>query len=300
MKVLITGITGTIAPWIFKYLKDLYRGSSLEIHGISRDEYKQSQLKLEDCELHICDVRDYDRLQQVSRGMNLIIHTAALKHVDLMEKFPEECIKTNILGTMNICKVQKANHISKVVFLSTDKAVQPINVYGMSKGISEKLILSNDPKNLVVRYGNVFNSRGSFISNIKRCLKEKQHVTVTDYHMTRFWIKIEQAAEFIVSEIIEDKSGLSIPPMKASSIYELLKSIENHLEYRCGQLDALTYEHIGLRKGEKINEILKLSTEKINGPALAFENTNIYSDLPSVRMSPNELNELVFESFKEL
>ena len=286
MRFLITGVTGTIASFIAEEIKK--HSSIHEVNGLSRDEYKQSQFKCEHIDhISLCDIRDYDRLKQVIQSYDVVIHTAALKHVDLMEKFPEESIKTNLHGTMNLCRLQREGHFKFLVLLSTDKAVEPINVYGMCKGISERLVLQNQPTNLVVRYGNVFNSRGSFVEKlIRQYLDGKMLVKLTDKDMTRFWITIQSAAKFIVDSIMNFDIGIKVPRMKASTLTQLVKAVEVFFDEK----KVFKIEEIGLRPGEKMHEKLKFKGEHIASYKLDEE---IVSNDPTLRMSQADLHLLL-------
>jgi FlaA1/EpsC-like NDP-sugar epimerase len=267
MKVLVTGITGTIGSVLADKL--LFYGH--EVVGISRDEFKQAKFQYKnECEMVLGDIRDLDSCIRASRGCDAIIHTAALKHVDLMEKHPMESYKTNVVGTDNLLKCQRKFDIKQLVLLSTDKAVYPINVYGNTKAIAEKLVLSN-PENLVVRYGNVLNSRGSVLELFKKQIPKKL-VTLTHEKMTRFWVTIEDVAEFIIDKFAHEKTGIHIPDMKASSIKGLVKAIKSGM----GVLGDIEYKTIGMRPGEKINECLYSRYEKINNEEIS--RYDLYSD----------------------
>ncbi len=250
MKILITGITGTIGTELTKRLKSVH-----EIVGLSRDELKQSKFPYKnDVTLRLGDIRDPMAVLQASKGCDLIIHTAALKHVDLMELNPYESIKTNIHGTENILNAQVMNRVPRVTMLSTDKAVYPINVYGHSKAISEKLVMKASPNNQIVRYGNVLNSRGSVISIFKKQLEEEGICKITDDKMTRFWIKIEDAATLVLKTVHSKEGGIYVPEMKASKITLLADAILSEMN---GESCKAKTEIVGMRPGEKINECLK-------------------------------------------
>lgn len=247
MKILITGITGTLGTEITKILL----GENHDVIGYSRDEQKQRVFPYKDkCTMYLGDVRDKDRLLEASRGVDLVFHFAALKCVDSLEENPEESVATNIIGTQNVLYAQRINEIPKVCFASTDKAVSPINVYGMSKGISERLVLRN-PNNVVCRYGNVIGSRGSVIPMFEKTLKEQQLVNITSTEMTRFWIKIEDAADFVFHSGLT-KVGLQIPFMKASSIVRVANAVANKVG-----VDPYRILHVGIRPGEKLHESLE-------------------------------------------
>lgn len=282
MKILITGITGTIGTKLCEMLlKDGH-----EVVGLSRDEFKQHKFPYKnDVKLYIDNLREPMYLNDAAKGCCHIIHTAALKHVDLMEKFPLSCIQTNIIGTQNVLNAQMANDVPKVTLLSTDKAVYPINVYGMSKGIAERLVLQN-PNNAVVRYGNVLNSRGSVIPMFAEQIKKGGPVKITDLRMTRFWIKIEDAAQFILDSIYEGIKGLCVPEMKGARVVSLVEAIADVLGVRYPE-----FEVVGIRPGEKINECLLTRTELV-GQRGSGRHGDIYSD-NCPEFYPDELIEMV-------
>jgi UDP-glucose 4-epimerase len=282
MKILITGITGTIGTELTKNLVGKH-----ELVGLSRDELKQSKfLYKNDVEMRLGDIRDLQSVVQASKGCSLIIHTAALKHVDLMELNPLESIKTNIVGTNNILQAQEYNGVGRVTMLSTDKAVYPINVYGYSKGVSERLVTGASRHNQVVRYGNVLNSRGSVVSIFKKQLKENGVYNITHPMMTRFWIKIEDATNLILNVIESSGGGVHVPEMKGSRVSLLADAIYSEMQ----EVDCeAKYNVTGLRPGEKINECLKSRYEVVSGNDCA---TDVYSDSVS-QYSLQEMRSLV-------
>lgn len=247
MKYFISGITGTLGQAVSQKLLEKPEN---EIVGYSRDECKQSFIPKHDrVTLYLGDIRDRDRLIESTRGVDLIFHFAALKHVDKLEANPEEAILTNIKGTENILHAQRVNKIKRVVLSSTDKGVYPVNTYGMTKGISERLVLRN-PNNTVCRYGNVLGSRGSVLEALVKSLKKENCVYLTDPNMTRFWITIDDAATFVIGSSVS--GGLKIPPMKAAPLH-LVASVISQL------LNITSYEtkYIGSRPGEKMSECLR-------------------------------------------
>lgn len=252
MKYFITGITGTLGKAVTNILLE---DPHSEVVGYSRDELKQSEfLKSSRVTLYLGDVRDKKRLIEASRGCDLIFHFAALKHVDMLEKNPEEAISTNVFGTMNVLHAQRVNHIRRLVLSSTDKACYPINVYGASKSMAEKLVLRN-PNNVVCRYGNVIASRGSAIPKFIETLSQEHKIYLTHEDMTRFWIPIQQAAGFVYSAS-KGEGGLRIPQMKALSVVKIAEVLNFHLSDK-------PYEKVvtGIRAGEKIHECLRMAHE---------------------------------------
>lgn len=237
MRIFITGLSGTLGTAVKDILK-----SEHTLFGLSRCENKAKRLFEEGHYTYIGDVTDFERLTWAISDCkpDIIFHFAALKHVDILENHIEMCINTNIKGTINILKAQRENNVPKLVFSSTDKAVYPVNVYGMCKAISERLVLKN-PNNVVCRYGNVLGSNGSVLNTFK---KDLPRAKITDKDMTRFWIKIEDAAKFVVNKGLTG-SGLCIPEMKAFKVIDLARLV-----------GATEFEYIGIRPGEKLHECL--------------------------------------------
>ena len=252
--VLITGGTGSFGhKFVEKALKsDKYS----RIIVFSRDEMKQFYMAEKfgaDARLRffIGDVRDQQRLERALQGVDVVIHAAATKIVPTAEYNPSECIKTNILGAMNLIEALHNSSVSKVVALSTDKASSPINLYGATKLASDKLFISANlysgkkHKLSVVRYGNVMGSRGSIIPFFQRQLEKKQPLTITDERMTRFMISLDEAVE-MVADALEDMEGgeLYVRKIPSMNIIDILRTIEPEADYKV----------IGIRPGEKLHE----------------------------------------------
>lgn len=253
MKYLITGISGTLGQAVAKILLE---DPTNEVIGYSRDECKQAALAKHDrLTLYLGDVRDRNRLLEASRNVDLVFHFAALKHVDILEENPEESIATNIEGTLNVLHAQRIHGIKRVILSSTDKACYPINVYGACKSIAEKLTLRN-PENIVCRYGNVIASRGSAIPSFIKTLKEEITIYLTDPNMTRFWISIDEASQFVAAQSKVKGGGLKIPPMKSCPIH-LIPEVIAHLM----KVPSYQTKYVGTRAGEKINECLRMAHE---------------------------------------
>lgn len=289
MKYLITGITGSLGTAVAKILD---KKEHCELIGYSRDEFKQTQLLAAaglSCPvtLYLGDVRDRDRLIEASRGVDMLFHFAALKHVDKIEENPEEAIATNIRGTENVMHAQRVNKIPRVVLSATDKGVYPINVYGATKLISERLVLRN-PNNIVCRYGNVLASRGSVIPTFINSLKKHHTINLTHNDMTRFWIRLEQAAAFVVESAHREQGGLCIPAMRCASVLNVGKAI--------AELLSIERPHVkltGVRAGEKIHESL---TTEYEGP-VQFE---FKSNNEDATYTPLELEHLLRPIVMEL
>lgn len=253
MNIFITGAAGTLGTEVIKQLQPY----GYNIKGLTRNEHHLLKLR-ETCTPVLGDIRDRKRMIDVTKDIDIIFHFAALKHVDIMENNPDECLRTNLEGTKNLLHAQEINGIDRVIFTSTDKAVYPINSYGFCKAMSENLILQN-PYNAVCRYGNVFGSKGSIFERLPGILKKTNTIKITHPEMSRFWIRIEDAAKFVLETGLKGKNGLHIPPMKSANV---LKTLKLYAEYK-GFLDY-EIEEIGLRPGEKLHEDLSpdLSSNK--------------------------------------
>tara|TARA_Y100000590_G_scaffold379140_1_gene446582 strand:+ start:3486 stop:4502 length:1017 start_codon:yes stop_codon:yes gene_type:complete len=259
--ILVTGGTGTFGS---NFIETLLRISSpKKIIVFSRDEFKQSELseKLKALDKNrvlrffIGDIRDYDRLHLAFQGVDYIVHTAALKQIISNEYNPFECIKTNVYGSENIVRAALNTSVKMVLALSTDKACSPANLYGASKLAADKIFLTANffasdrmTKFRIVRYGNVLGSRGSVVPYFKKLKKQgSKTIPITDKRMTRFWIKINDAVNFVISSLSENIDGhLFIPKLPSIKITDLAKVI----------VPNKRFEYIGIRPGEKLHEIL--------------------------------------------
>jgi UDP-N-acetylglucosamine 4,6-dehydratase len=259
--ILITGGTGYFGRNFVKHLLDNY--SPLKIVVFSRDEQKQYQLqnkfkehkKKDILRFFIGDIRDQSRLSMAFDGIDIVVHAAALKHVPATEYNPMECVKTNILGAQNIIEASLNNNIKKVVALSTDKAANPINIYGASKLVSDKLFVAANnltgKKKIsfsVVRYGNVFGSTGSVVPFFKSIAESGDTIfPITDQKMTRFIITIKEGIDFVVKALKEMKGGeVFIPKIPSMRIVDLAEAISKKNSIKV----------IGIRPGEKLHEVL--------------------------------------------
>lgn len=257
-KYLITGVTGTMGQALTQTI--LEKIPNAYIIGISRDEQKQRLLPHhERVELKLADIRNKDSLMRAIGKESIIdcvFHLAALKCVDTLEENVSEAILTNVIGTQNI--VDFCDDLgADLVMASTDKACYPVNAYGATKALAEKLVISNDYK--VCRYGNVIGSRGSFIPQIVRCLKEGIPVPITHKDMTRFWIKTEEVAKFLLDvSAYHEGAGEVFTPVNMFSCHVtvLVQAIAEILE-----IPKYTFKTVGIRPGEKIHETLRTSEE---------------------------------------
>ena len=261
-KILIAGGTGSLG----NALVEKMRGYNIEkLIIFSRDEYKQKLMaeKFKDIpylRFFLGDVRDIGRLKEVCRDVDIVIHAAALKQIPTLEYNPTEAIKTNVNGTVNVVEACIAYGVDKAVLISTDKAVNPINLYGATKLCAEKIFLAansyNKTKFSVVRYGNVINSRGSVIEHFLK-LKEKgiKEFPITDERMSRFWITLEEASSLVLSALngqrFDNGVSIDIPNVYISSIPSMrIVDVARAIEPEC------TFKITGIRPGEKLHESL--------------------------------------------
>jgi FlaA1/EpsC-like NDP-sugar epimerase len=286
MRILITGGTGTIGSLVATKLLS----GDHDIIIYSRDEYKQSKIGF-DCRKIIGDVRDLTAINEAMKGVDVCLHTAALKHVELMEEHPYESIKTNLFGTDNVIDACK-NNGAKLVFLSTDKAVYPVNVYGMCKAIAERIVNESSVRSCVIRYGNVLDSRGSIIDKFWKFIKLGKDVPLTDPKMTRFWIQQDYVADFIVRQIVDWRDdGLAIPEIKAAPV-TLLVEVLQELAAKRYNVKAGGMWKIGLRRGEKMHECLYHQHEELNSSE--FHNRDeVHSNDKEYQYTKEELLEVV-------
>jgi UDP-N-acetylglucosamine 4,6-dehydratase/5-epimerase len=255
--VLVTGGTGSFGNKVAKYLQGL---SPKKIIIYSRDEKKQYDMQklYPDYQYIIGDVRDKDRLMQACKKVNFIFHAAALKHVPACENYPYEAVKTNIIGSNNICEAAIYNHVEKVVALSTDKAVKPINAMGLSKSMMEKLVCSQNQQDLdtifcCVRYGNVMGSRGSVIPFFRQLLTEKKPLTITDDKMTRFMMTLDESVDLVLYAMKNAQGGeVFVKKAAACLVMDLARTMIK--KYSDGDVSKIKV--VGIRPGEKIDEVL--------------------------------------------
>ena len=255
--VLVTGGTGSFGNKVAQYLQG-YNPKKIIIY--SRDEKKQYEMQKQNPYYHyiIGDVRDKERLFQACKGVDFIFHAAALKHVPACESYPYEAVKTNIIGSYNVCEAAIYNNVQKVVALSTDKAVKPINAMGLSKSMMEKIVCSQNqiPVNTVfscVRYGNVMGSRGSVIPFFKKLIAEKKPLTNTEAKMTRFMIQLDVWVVLLLYEMKNARGGeVFVKKAPACLMTDLAKTMIK--KYGDGNIDNI--KEVGVRPGEKIDEVL--------------------------------------------
>ena len=265
--ILITGGTGSFGKCFTKYALTHYNPKKIIIY--SRDEFKQYLMQNEFKEYEskmryfIGDVRDKDRLKRAFEGVDYVIHAAALKQVPACEYNPNEAIKTNINGAQNVIDAALDSNVKKVVALSTDKAVNPVNLYGGTKLVSDKLFVAanayagnKDISFSIVRYGNVAGSRGSIIPLFNNIIKNGgTELPITDFRMTRFWISLTEGVELVIKALKEAKGGETfiskIPSFKVTDLAEAM-------------LPGCTKKEIGIRPGEKLHEIMVTPEDSFN------------------------------------
>ena len=257
--ILITGGTGSFGKKFTSRILSQYIPKKIIIY--SRDEYKQYMMRKQFAEFDkslrffIGDVRDLERLRRAMDGVDIVIHTAALKHVPIAEYNPIEAINTNIMGAKNVVNAAIDTGVKRIVALSTDKAVNPINLYGATKLVSDKLFISanaytgyKDTLFSVVRYGNVSGSRGSVIPYFKSLIdKGEKTLPITDFRMTRFWITLDQGIDLVFKAIKESKGGeIYVSKIPSYKITELAKAMH----------PKIILKETGIREGEKLHEIM--------------------------------------------
>jgi UDP-N-acetylglucosamine 4,6-dehydratase len=255
MNILITGGTGTLGRAIVsQLLRDYYNINKIIV--LSRGEIAQQEMKNEfppgrgaGLRYFIGDVRDRDRLNTAFRGVDVVIHAAAIKSVDVSEYNPTEVIETNIGGTINVISAAVKNQVKKAILVSTDKAPYPTTLYGATKFVAERLFINANILNPTifscVRYGNVIGSRGSILPKWRALAEKGKPLPITHFGMTRFFWKISEAAKFILTILDHMEGGeIFIPKMKACVVSEMARGISNNLE------------EIGIRGYEKLHETL--------------------------------------------
>ena len=270
--LLITGGTGSFGKAVLK--KAVVSNRFKTIRVFSRDEKKQDDLRKElknkNVKFFLGDIRDYDSITDAISGADCVFHAAALKQVPSCEFFPLEAVKTNILGTENVLKASERYNVKRVVVLSTDKAVYPINAMGLSKAMMEKVMIARSRKNAytnqvfcATRYGNVMASRGSVIPLFIKQIKSGQALTITEPKMTRFMMTLDESVELVMHAFDNAKPGdIFVKKSVSSTILTLAKSLLN-IYKRKNKIKT-----IGFRHGEKLFETLISAEEMVNAEDL--------------------------------
>lgn len=277
--ILITGGTGSFGKKYAQILLNEYKPNKIIIY--SRDELKQYEMAQsfndKAMRFFIGDVRDQQRLETAMNGVDFVIHAAAMKHVPIAEYNPMECIKTNINGAQNVINAAFNTNVSKVIALSTDKACNPVNLYGATKLASDKLFIaanniagSRPTRFSVVRYGNVLGSRGSVVPLFKKLIADgAKALPITDERMTRFWITLEQGARFVLKNFSRMQGGeLFIPKIPSMKMTDLAKAMAPDLPIKI----------IGIRPGEKLHEVMIGKDDAIH----TYEFSEHYVITPSI------------------
>jgi UDP-N-acetylglucosamine 4,6-dehydratase len=258
--VLVTGGTGSFGRRFIAHVLDTYKPRRLVV--FSRDELKQFEMEQDfpvsrhpQLRYFIGDVRDAARLEAAMRDIEIVVHAAAMKQVTTAEYNPFECVRTNIHGAENVVNAAIRASVERVIALSTDKAANPINLYGATKLASDKIFIAANnmsgqggPRFSVVRYGNVLGSRGSVVPFYQRLIAEgKTSLPVTDERMTRFWITIDQGVKFVLDNLARMSGGeIFVPKLPSMKIVDLARAL----------LPGCDIEAIGIRAGEKLHEVM--------------------------------------------
>ncbi|RUR08121.1 UDP-N-acetylglucosamine 4,6-dehydratase (inverting) [Legionella sp. km772] len=294
--ILITGGTGSFGRQFIRTILNTYKPERLIIY--SRDEVKQFEMQQEFSQpclrYFLGDVRDLQRLTQAMHGVDFVVHAAALKQIPAAEYNPMECIKTNVYGAENVIQAAIFNKVDKVIALSTDKAANPINLYGSTKLASDKLFIAANnivgkanTRFSVVRYGNVIGSRGSVVPFFQSLIQKKSpFLPITDERMTRFWITLQQGVNFLIKNFSRMQGGeIFVPKIPSVRIVDLAKAMAPHIPSQI----------IGIRPGEKLHEVmcpadyahltLEYADHYVLKPAITF-----YSR--SNEFKKNQLNEI--------
>lgn len=284
--ILITGGTGSFGKRFVGYL--LENATPKRVIIYSRDELKQFEMQQQyhaPCMRYfIGDVRDNERLKIAMKDVDYVVHAAALKQVPAAEYNPNECIKTNINGAQNVIDAAMANDVSRVIALSTDKAANPVNLYGATKLASDKLFVAANnisgakgPRFSVVRYGNVVGSRGSVVPYFRKLMAEGcTELPVTHPEMTRFWITLDEGVEFVVKNFSRMQGGeIFVPKIPSIRITDLVTAMSGKPDYKV----------VGIRPGEKLHEVMvpeemahhtiEFEDHYVIAPAIVFFDKNI-------------------------
>lgn len=288
--ILVTGGTGSFGKKFIAHVLNSYKPRRIIV--FSRDELKQYEMaqafpieKYPNLRFFIGDVRDRDRLLMAMKGVDIVVHAAAMKHVPIAEYNPMECIRTNVMGAENVVRAAIDCGVGKVIALSTDKAANPINLYGASKLASDKIFVAANnlsghkgTRFAVVRYGNVVGSRGSVVPFFRNLIaRGTDHLPITDARMTRFWITLDQGVNFVLSSLEMMKGGeIFVPRIPSMKMTELASAMAPNLPQKI----------VGIRPGEKLHEVmvpeddgrstLRFNDRYVIEPSFAFWNREDY------------------------
>ncbi|MBT1450812.1 UDP-N-acetylglucosamine 4,6-dehydratase (inverting) [Glaciecola sp. XM2] len=285
--ILITGGTGSFGKRFITHLLEHYQPARLIV--FSRDELKQFEMQQHfnaPCMRYfIGDVRDRERLVTAMKKVDYVVHAAALKQVPAAEYNPNECIKTNINGAQNVIDACIANNVRQVIALSTDKAANPVNLYGATKLASDKLFVAanniagaDGPIFSVVRYGNVVGSRGSVVPFYRELMRQgKTSLPVTHEKMTRFWITLDEGVNFVIKNFARMQGGeIYVPKIPSIRILDLVEAMSGQREY----------ELVGIRPGEKLHEVMV--PEEMAHHSVEFEDHFVIT--PAIKFSGMSVN----------
>ncbi len=306
--ILITGGTGSFGNEFLKILLKNYKPKKIIIY--SRDEFKQFMMqenfsvkKYPSLRYFLGDVRDLERLKMAMNGCDFVIHAAALKQVPTAEYNPMEFVKTNINGAENVIHAAISQKVDKIIALSTDKAANPINLYGATKLASDKIFIAANnivgnqkTKFSVVRYGNVFASRGSVVPYFKKLLSEKKNfLPITDKRMTRFFITLDEGVNFVIQSFKSMIGGeIFIPKIPSIKIIDLAKAMAPNVKIK----------EIGIRPGEKIHELMcpnesAVNTIEFKNHFVIYPNSTMFDDKRKIKLiNSNGLGKKVDSSFE--
>jgi len=265
--VLVTGGTGSFGNFIVRRLLDL---GAQEVRVFSRDEKKQYDMRVfyrdrRNIAFIIGDVRNADAVYEAMQGVDVVFHAAALKQVPACEYAPQEAVRTNVLGAQNVVDAALRAQVGSFVMISTDKAVKPVNVMGMTKALQERIVLSGNRSRLnrgtrlaCVRYGNVLRSRGSVVPYFRRQLQLGQRLTITDERMTRFLLTLHDAMDLVMHAAAEQRGGeVFVRKAPAARVLDIAAVLAEEAGRK------LDYSVIGILPGEKLNEILVSEEELV-------------------------------------
>lgn len=260
MKTLLIGGTGTLGTALTERL--LARGDRVTCFSRSELAQKEYSSRFPDVRMIIGDVRDREALKEACRGQDNVFLLAAIKHVDVAEQNPLEAIKTNVFGALNVADVAVASGVHHVIYSNTDKAVLPITTYGYTKALAQNFLLAQNGRSKTkfsaFNWGNVAASRGSVIGTFVKKIEAGEVVPITDVKMTRFWMTVDQAADFMLATYVDASTTKAmIPPVKAASVVRVVQSIARIL----GKTAVPGLGIIGLRGTEKLHEVLESTHE---------------------------------------
>jgi UDP-N-acetylglucosamine 4,6-dehydratase len=294
--VLVTGGTGSFGKAFVGRLLSMKDVKKVIV--FSRDELKQFEMqeiyKSEKLRYLLGDVRDYNRLEQVTYDVDIVVHAAAMKQIPAAEYNPMEAIKTNILGAENVIRAAIYNNVSKVVALSTDKAANPANLYGATKLCSDKLFVAGNllagkrkTRFSVVRYGNVLGSRGSVIPFFLEKAKTGE-IPITDPRMTRFWLSLDQGVDFVINSLRRMTGGeIFVPKIPSFKVTDVASVVAPNIRQQT----------IGIRQGEKLHEVMITEDDSLN--TLEFDDHYVISTTPKTyKNNLGKLGNLVEEGFR--